>query len=46
MKKHCGFGRQIIESGSDAECEEWNQYPEPGSRLLHVQSSPIMRLAS
>ena len=46
MKKHCGFGRQIIDSVSDSDWDVWNQHPELGSMLLDVRSSPIMRLAS
>ncbi|MFP6765034.1 MAG: HD domain-containing phosphohydrolase [Planctomycetaceae bacterium] len=46
MKRHCGFGKQIINSVSDSDRAVWDRHPELGSQLLDVRSSPIMRLAS
>jgi putative two-component system response regulator len=46
MKKHCGFGRQIIDCMSEPEWNAPKRHTELGSVMLDVRSSPIMRLAS
>ena len=46
MKKHCGFGRQIIDCMPEPEWNALKRHTELGSVMLDVRSSPIMRLAS
>lgn len=46
MKKHCGFGRQIVDCMPDPEWNALKRHTELGSVMLDVRSSPIMRLAS
>jgi putative two-component system response regulator len=46
MKKHCGFGKQIIDCMPEPEWNALKRHTELGSVMLDVRSSPIMRLAS
>ena len=46
MKKHCGFGKQIIECMPEEEATSLRRHTELGARLLDPKASPVMRLAS
>ncbi|NOY42626.1 MAG: response regulator [Planctomycetes bacterium] len=46
MKKHCGFGKKIIQRMSDDDQARIRQHVELGAKLLDVPSSPILELAS
>lgn len=46
VKKHCGFGHQIISGMHEDEWGIVKQHTELGSQMVNVKTSPIMRLAS
>lgn len=46
IKKHTGFGKQIIECMPQDEWQNLKQHTRLGGQLLDVRSEPIMRMAS
>jgi putative two-component system response regulator len=46
IKKHTGFGKQIIECMSEGEWQDLRGHTKTGGQLLDVKSEPIMRMAS
>ena len=46
IKKHTGFGKQIIECMSEGEWQNLRGHTKLGGQLLDVKSEPIMRMAS
>lgn len=46
IKKHTGFGKQIIECMPHGEWQSLKQHTKLGGQLLDVKSEPIMRMAS
>ena len=46
MKKHCNFGKNIIQPMSDGEWRSIQKHTEIGAQIMHVPSSPILRMAS
>lgn len=46
IKKHTGFGKQIIECMSEGEWQDLRGHTKLGGQLLDVKSEPIMRMAS
>ena len=46
IKKHPGFGKQIIECMPEVECQQLKRHTKLGGELLDVKAEPIMRMAS
>ena len=46
MKRHCLFGRRIIEPYSDFDREVLRNHPDLGARILNVETSPVIQLAA
>jgi len=46
IKKHTGFGKQIIECMPQGEWQNLKQHTKLGGQLLDVKTEPIMRMAS
>ena len=46
VKKHAGFGKQIIECMPEGEWQNLKGHTKLGGQLLDVKSEPIMRMAS
>ena len=46
IKKHAGYGKQIIECMPDSEWQNLKHHTKLGGQLLDVKTEPIMRMAS
>jgi putative two-component system response regulator len=46
IKKHAGYGKQIIECMPEGEWQNLKHHTKLGGQLLDVKSEPIMRMAS
>jgi len=46
IKKHAGYGKQIIECMPDSEWQNLKHHTKLGEQLLDVKTEPIMRMAS
>lgn len=46
IKKHAGYGKQIIECMPDGEWQNLQHHTKLGGQLLDVKTEPIMRMAS
>lgn len=46
IKKHAGYGKQIIECMPDSEWQNLKHHTKFGGQLLDVKTEPIMRMAS
>lgn len=46
MQRHCGLGRQVLEPLSPADLRTLQKHARLGADLLHVNSSPLLMLAS
>jgi len=46
IKKHAGYGKQIIECMPDGEWQNLQHHTKLGGQLLNVKTEPIMRMAS
>ncbi len=46
IKKHCKFGKNIIQPVTEGEWRRIKQHTEFGAKIMHAPSSPILRLAA
>jgi putative two-component system response regulator len=46
MQKHCGFGKRIFESLTDAESSVLRKHAEVGQRILGDCASPVLEMAA
>jgi len=45
MKKHCGYGKKIIQRMPEADWKQLRQHAELGAQLMDVPTSPILEIA-